>query len=185
MELFHLNYLFISHFISYNTWGFTLCLFSPFVVLHFLYESCYPNNVDISIWMYSPPRLVCSGECQRQCDEQRHRGQHQAENHAVRDARAAAGPQRPSALRSHRAYVHRSPVISPDMSLIHLTALFKNACGWSHRCVFRWQGEDGGDGGREVPPVCPSLALRQWSNHRLHSSGRGVWAHVVPHQHPR
>lgn len=42
--------------------------------------------------------VLFSGECQRQRDEQRHRGQYQAENHALWDAWTAAGPQRPRAF---------------------------------------------------------------------------------------
>lgn len=50
--------------------------------------------------------------------------------------------------------------------------------------AFRWQRQDGGDGGRQVPPVRSALALWERPNHLLHSSRRGVWAHVLPHQHP-
>lgn len=49
---------------------------------------------------------------------------------------------------------------------------------------WRWQRKDSHDGGCEVPPVCPSLTLWEWPNNLLHSSGRGVWTHVLPHQHP-
>lgn len=49
--------------------------------------------------------------------------------------------------------------------------------------AFRWQRQDGGDGGREVPPVCSSVTLRKWQNNLFHSSWWRVRTHVLPHQH--
>lgn len=48
--------------------------------------------------------------------------------------------------------------------------------------VFRWQGENGDDGGCEVPSVRPSLTLWQRSYHLLHSSWWRVWTDVLSHQ---
>lgn len=47
--------------------------------------------------------------------------------------------------------------------------------------AFRWQRKDGGDGRREVPPMCSSVTLRKWQNNLLHSSWWRIRTHVLPH----
>lgn len=47
---------------------------------------------------------------------------------------------------------------------------------------FRWQGEDGGDGRREISSVCPSLPFWKRSDNLLHSSRWRIWTHVISHQ---
>lgn len=48
--------------------------------------------------------------------------------------------------------------------------------------VLRWQGENGHDGGCEVPSVRASVTLWERSNNLLHSSRWRVWTDVLSHQ---
>lgn len=124
------------------------------------------------------------GECQRQCDEQRHRGQHQAENHALWDAWTAARPQRPCAFCPQWTCVPSHHLTTLTCHMEHVRSLTYVDIHTGLHAVFRRQRKDRDDGGREVPPVCPSLALWEWQNDLLHSSRRGIRTHVLPYQHP-
>lgn len=152
------------------------------ILLSFLWLSLSNETLCLDVFTCC---FMSLGECQRQCDEQRHCGQYQAENHALWDAWTAARPQRPCAFCPQRTCVHSHYLTTLTCHMEDVCSLTCLDIHTGIHAVFRWQRKDCDDGGCEVPPVCPSLALWERQNDLLHSSRRRIWTHVLPNQHPR